>query len=513
MSVLLNTEPKKVFEYFERLCSVPHGSGNTKIISDLLVSCAQELGLSYIQDELNNVIIFKPASAGMEGHEPVILQGHMDMVCTKEDWVDKDMVRDGLDLVLEGEWLKARGTSLGADDGIAVAIALAILSDDSLRHPPIEAVFTVDEEVGMDGAFGIDLSMLKGRRMLNIDSEKEGEFTASCAGGVRADCIVPGEKTPVTDEERLIEVSVTGLIGGHSGCEIHTGRANANKLMARLLYAAAGEFDGLRLVSFNGGRFDNVICPECTAVVAVPRKSACHLAKLINDYDEIYKSEYAAADPGVKVAYKKVSNTCCGAGSIDSAGVSAAKNTGTGRSTSCQSGAEYAFTSADTLNILRTMFVLPQGVQEMSMDIKGLTQTSLNMGVAGAEDDGMHFSYSIRSCITSQKLMVLDIVRSVVESSGGSVTTRGMYPGWAFNRHSEFRDRLAAVYERLFNEQPVISATHGGLECGLFMDKIKGLDCVSIGPDMYDIHSCAERVSVLSVERLYRLILEFLRGC
>lgn len=484
MAILSNTQPAKVFEYFEKICGVPHGSKNTKIVSDLLVSFAKELGVRYIQDDMNNVIMFKAGSKGRENEEPVIFQGHMDMVCTKEPWCDKDMAKDGLDLVLEGDWLSANGTSLGADDGIAVSIALAIMADEELSHPPIEAIFTVDEEIGMDGAFGIDISELKGRRLINIDSDCEGVFTTGCAGGVRVDCFVPGAYEGLNGE-KLIEVTVDGLLGGHSGGEINKGRGSANKLMARLLYDAACRFEGFRLCDYNGGKFDNVICSKATAVVAVPAAEACHFAKLVNHYDAMYKSEYASADPGVTVAFSKYN---------------ADKDI-------------KAYSVADTMNILRTVFTLPQGVQEMSMDIPGLPQTSLNLGVVACKEDGIHFSYSIRSSITSQKLMVLDILRAIVEFAGGTIATRGMYPGWAFKKESELRSLLATIFTEQFGHEPVISATHGGLECGLFIEKLPGLDCVSIGADLRDIHSCAERVSVSSVQRLYELVKEYLRRC
>ncbi len=479
--VLENVEPVKVFEYFEKLCSVPHGSGNTKIISDMIVDFAKELNLEYRQDELNNVIIWKPASKGHEGCHTLILQGHMDMVCTKEPWVEKDMTKDGLDLIVDGDWLKADGTSLGGDDCIAVAIALAILADDSLEHPALEVVITVDEEVGMDGAFGIDLSDVKGRRMLNIDSEEEGVFTVSCAGGLRADCFVPASFEAV-DEDMIYTVSIDGLLGGHSGCEIEKGRGNANKLMARVLYKLAKEVEGFRLCGMTGGKFDNVICPKADAVLSVPMNLTSRTENLLKELADTLKSEYASADPGVDLTFAAYEGD-------DVA----------------------AYSEKDTLNILRTLFVLPQGVIEMSQDIAGLPQTSLNLGVLNTKEDGIHFSYSIRSSIGSQKMMVLDNLFAVVENAGGTVSTRGVYPGWAFNKDSQFRAQVSKVFERVLGRVPEITATHGGLECGLFIEKLPGLDCISLGPNLKDIHSCAERLNIPSVERLYNLIVEVLK--
>ena len=477
--ITANLKPQKVFEYFEKMCSVPHGSGNTKQISDLLAGFARDLGLKYRQDELNNLIVWKEASPDKQGSEPVILQGHMDMVCTKEDWVEKDMAKDGLDLVIDGDWLTANGTSLGGDDGIAVAIAFAVLEDNTLSHPPIEVIITVDEEVGMDGAFGIDLSDIKGRRMMNIDSEEEGVVTVSCAGGVRADSFIPAPLTDLSEGYSAFRLKISGLLGGHSGCEIDKGRANAVKLISRVLYGAAEKFEEFRLCGIKGGRFDNVICPECEAVAAVPASDAEAFKSLVNDFDSIFRNEYAAADPGVKLTIEAAD-------------------------------AEEAYDEHDSFRIVRALFMLPQGVIEMSRDFKDLPQTSLNLGVISSDKEGVRYSNSIRSSITSQKEYVLARVKAVTESEGGRVSTRGTYPGWAYNRDSKFRATLMDVYKEQTGREAAVAATHGGLECGLFIEKLPGLDCLSIGPDMRDIHSSAERLNIPSVERLYNLITEFL---
>ena len=472
-------KPQKVFEYFEKMCSVPHGSGNTKQISDLLAGFAKELGLKYRQDELNNLIVWKDASPDMQGSEPVILQGHMDMVCTKEAWVDKDMAKDGLDLIIDGDWLKADGTSLGGDDGIAVAIAFAILADDSLSHPPIEVIVTVDEEVGMDGAFGIELSDIRGRRMINIDSEEEGVVTVSCAGGVRADSFIPAPLCALSDDYTAFKLNISGLLGGHSGCEIDKGRANAVKLMSRVLYGGVRKFEGFRLCSIKGGKFDNVICPDCEAVVAVKNASADDFRKYAGEMDIIFKNEYAAADPGVSLSIENAE-------------------------------AKEAYSATDSLKFAQALVMLPQGVIEMSRDFKDLPQTSVNLGVISSDGEGLKYSNSIRSSIASQKEYVLERVSAITGTAGGTITTRGTYPGWAYNRDSKFRATLIDVYKKQTGREAAIAATHGGLECGLFIEKLPGLDCLSIGPDLRDIHSSAERLNIPSVGRLYDLITGFL---
>ncbi len=479
MAVLSNLEPKAVFEYFEKLCAVPHGSGNTKIISDLCVGFAKELGLKWRQDALNNVVIWKGGTPGYENAEPVILQGHMDMVCAKTEHCDKDMTREGLDLATDGEYVWAEETSLGGDNCIAVAMALALLADKTMPHPPLEAVFTVDEEVGMEGAFGLDCSDLKGRQLLNLDSEEEGVFTVSCAGGVRMDCRLPGSRGPLAGETGYA-VTISGLQGGHSGADIDKGRASANVLAGRVLYSAKERVPGLRLADVRGGKFDNVICPFNVAKVAVPAGKEAEFEAFIREFDGVLKNEYAGCDEGITLV--------------------------------CQRTAvETALSPEDTHRILRTLLALPQGVQAMNADFPGLVQTSLNLGVMSVEADGLHLTLSIRSCIASQKAMLCQRVRAVIETGGGTAEERSGYPGWQYQRESAMRQRLMEVYRDLNGKDAVIEATHGGLECGLFIEKLPGLDAVSLGPELRDIHSPRERLGVASTQRVYRLVCEFLK--
>ena len=479
MAVLSNLEPKAVFEYFEKLCAVPHGSGNTKIISDLCVGFAKELGLKWRQDELNNVVIWKDGTPGYESAEPVILQGHTDMVCAKTENCPKDMAKEGLDLRTDGEYVWAEETSLGGDDCIAVAMILAILADDTLPHPPLEAVFTVDEETGMDGAFGLDCSDLKGRQLLNLDSEEEGVFTVSCAGGMRMDCVLPARQEPLTGETGYA-VSISGLQGGHSGADIDKGRASANTLAGRVLHGALERVPGLRLTGLRGGRFDNVICPAHDAKVAVPAGQEGAFEAFIRELDGVLKNEYAGCDEGVTLTCKRTA-------------------------------VESALSPEDTRRVLRTLLILPQGVQAMNVDFPGLVQTSLNLGIMSVEADGVHFSLSLRSCIASQKEDLARKVRAIVETGGGTAVERSAYPGWQYQRQSAMRQRLMDAYRDLTGRDGRIEATHGGLECGLFIEKLPGLDAVSLGPELRDIHSPRERLGVASTERVYRLVCEFLK--
>ena len=479
MAVLSGLEPKRVFDYFEKLCSVPHGSYNTRQISDLCVSFAQELGLEYRQDEANNVIIWKAPSPGYENAVPVILQGHIDMVCVKTEECSKDMAIEGLDLATDGEWIWADKTSLGGDNCIAVAMILAILADDTLPHPALEAVFTVDEEVGMDGAFALDCSGLKGKKLVNLDSEEEGVFTVSCAGGVRLDCFLAGEQSPLNGETGYT-VTLSGLLGGHSGGEIHKGRASANQVMGRVLYSAMEQVDGLRMADIRGGKFDNVICSSNQAKVAVPAGQAECFEEFIRAFDAVLKNEYAGCDDGIALN--------CAKTPLDS-----------------------ALSQQVTFRMLRVLVALPQGVQAMNVDFPGLVQTSLNLGLMGMEADGLHFGISVRSCIASQKEMMVQKVRAILTSARGTMTERGNYPGWQYARQSVLRDDALAAYRAVTGKEGVVEATHGGLECGLFLEKIPGLDAISMGPELRDVHSVQERLNVASTQRVYAVTCELLK--
>lgn len=478
MAVLSHLAPEKVFRYFEQLCAVPHGSGNTKRISDLCAGFARELGLRYRQDEANNLVIWKEGSPGYEATPAMILQGHLDMVCAKTEDCTKDMAAEGLDLATDGEWVWAEKTTLGGDNGIAVAMILAILADDTLPHPPLEAVFTTDEETGMDGAKALDCSDLNGRQMLNLDSEREGIFTVSCAGGVRLECFLPGEQT--ASEDRGYRVILSGLRGGHSGGEIHRGRGSANQLMGRVLYSAWERCPGLRLADIRGGRFDNVICPHNEAVVTVPVDQAADLEAFLREFDGVLKNEYAVGDPGIALSW-------------EAAEVPA------------------AFDSGTTSRMLHVLLALPHGVEAMSLDFPDLVQTSLNLGVIGAAEGGLRFTFLVRSSFASQKEMLVQRVRSIVEYVGGTVTERNPYPGWQYRRDSALRERVLAAYRDVSGREGTVTGTHGGLECGLFVEKIPGLDVVSLGPNMRGVHSPREQLSVASTELNYRLVCEILK--
>lgn len=475
MAVLSHLEPKGVLSYFEQLCAIPHGSGNTKRISDWLVAFALERGLPYWQDKLNNVIICKGASAGYEQAESVILQGHMDMVCEKAADCTKDMAREGLDLAVDGDVIYAKGTTLGGDDGIAVAIMLALLDDDSLSHPALECVFTVDEEIGMPGAAAIDVSMLEGRRMLNLDSEDEGVFTVSCAGGSMVSCHLPVKRESFTGY--VIAVKIHGLQGGHSGIEIDKGRANANMLLGRVLRAIAQKTE-MRLVSAEGGKKDNVIPNESEALLVVCDEDAARGACAAMEV--AFRNEYAVTDSGICV------------------------NISSGEQ-------REAMDAAATERVICMLCCLPNGIQAMSADIEGLVQTSLNMGILTTGDAQVEAVFSVRSSIATQKEMLWERLACLMEQLGGTTEISGSYPGWQYRKESPLRDLMVAVFTEQYGYAPKIEAIHAGVECGLFADKLPGLDCVSYGPELKEIHTCRERMSLASVQRVWRMTVEVLR--
>jgi len=476
MAVLDQLEPKNVFRFFEQMCAIPHGSYNTKAVSDWCVAFAEARGLEHYQDEMNNVILIKEASAGYEEAQPVILQGHLDMVCEKAPGCEKDMAREGLDLAVKGDYIYAEGTTLGGDDGIAVAMALAALDDDSLPHPRLEVILTTEEEVGMDGAMALDVSPIRGRKLLNLDSEAEGIFTVSCAGGSMAACALPVARTPFGGD--ILRVRVAGLTGGHSGAEIHKGRANANMLLGRLLRAMAAEAE-LRLVSADGGLKDNAIPVAAEAVVAAAdgRKAKAAAERMA----ACFQAEYRRADPALTVTVEE---------------------------------AAAVWRPMDAASTERTLCLLacaPNGVQTMSQDIHGLVQTSLNLGILKTEENAVTASFCIRSSVDSEREMLKDRLACLLAQLGGGVSFSGEYPGWAYRPDSPLRELMTEVYREQYGREPKVEAIHAGLECGLLAGKLPGLDCVSIGPDLLEIHTPREKMSISSVQRVWAFVREVLK--
>lgn len=478
MGVLSNLEPQNVFHFFEEITKIPHGSGNVGQISDYLVKFARDRGLYCIQDELKNIIIIKEAVPGYEDEPTVILQGHMDMVAVKKPDCDIDMAKEGLRIAVRGDEIYAQGTSLGGDDGIAVAYALALLDSDTIKHPRLEVIVTVDEEVGMDGARGIDLSMLTGNRMVNLDSEDEGIFLTSCAGGAR----VKG-KLPLSEAQRqgvAVEVTVGGLLGGHSGGEIHKERGNSNCLMGRLLYRLAETFD-IGISRLQGGLADNAIPRETKAVLVVEERDKEAILDMVKTVEGEIQAELSAKDPGVFLA------------------------AGEGRP-----GSWLCTTAEDTAKAAAWLIALPNGVQAMSADMHGLVETSLNLGILSYEDGCLLADFSVRSSVESAKRSLIDRLCAVIGLAGGSFSVSGDYPGWKYRKDSPLREKMTALYEKMYGKAPKVEAIHAGLECGILGSKIADLDCVSMGPDMKDIHTTEETLSISSTGRVWEFLVRLL---
>ena len=475
--MLENYEPKRVFHYFEEICGIPHASYHEKEISDYLVAFAKEHDIPCWQDELYNVVMIKEASAGLENAEPIIIQGHMDMVAEQDSDCTKDMLKEGLDLEVVEGFVTAKGTTLGGDDGIAVAMALAILEDDTIKHPRLEVIITVSEEVGMEGAAGIDLSMLKGHRMLNLDSEEEGIFLAGCAGGCRVDLTLPVKEIEASGVK--IAIDIDNLTGGHSGTEIDKNRANAARIMTRLLAKAVLESeDGIKLASFMAGTKDNAITRSAKAVFFASKNVS---DALIEEASKI-ADEFAVSDPDMEISIEDEE---------DKSGKAA--------------------DSASSEKIVAMITACPNGIIRMSLDTPGLVETSLNQGVTAfdiEEKTEAKVSFSVRSSVDSAKLSLVDRLAIVGKSFGAKVDVHGMYPAWQFNRTSQFRDTMVDIYEKMFGARPKVETMHAGLECGLLSEKIPGLDAVSLGPEMHDIHTPKERLSIASTKRLYDYVLE-----
>lgn len=480
MAVLSGLKPEKVFEYFEELCKIPHGSGNTKEISDYLVTFAKERNLKVYQDEYNNVVIYKQASEGYESAPVTILQGHCDMVAEKTPESSHDFEKDGLKLMIEGDYITADQTTLGGDDGIAVAYMMAILDDDTLKHPALECVITTDEEIGLLGAKDLDASVLQGKYMINLDSEEEGYLWISCAGGQTGLSEIPLSFQEVEGE--VLEVVIDGLVGGHSGAEIDKNRANANKLMGRFLYEL-GQKVTFTLAELEGGTKDNAITRKCRAVLVLEAEDRKIVEEFASSYQENLRKEYSGTDDHMTVH-------------TVSQGIK-------------------TISALDMMSKEKTVFFLmhvPYGIEKMSGEIEGLVETSNNIGVLRIEEGLLVSSCGIRSSVGSAKQFVSEKIQYLTEFLGGEYTVVGDYPAWEYKKDSTLRELMAGVYRDLFGKEPNVKAIHAGLECGLFYDKIPGLDCVSFGPSMQDIHTTEEKLSISSTARMWEYLVKVLES-
>lgn len=494
MGLLENYEPKAVWDFFEDFSKIPHGSGNIKGISDYVVKFAEDRNLKFRQDDEGNVVIFKNATEGYEDSDPVIIQGHIDMVAVKDEDVDKDLVKDHIDLDIihaddtsdpEGmkgvfehdKWVTAKGTTLGADDGIAVAYMLAILDADDIKHPPLECVFTIDEEIGMIGATALDASDLKGKILLNADSQHEGKFVVGCAGGVIVEASLPINKEPITPY--VIEFKIDGLTGGHSGTAIDQYRMNGLVAMGRILLKCFQNV-GMRIITVDGGVADNAIPTEAEAAIVVLEENKEETIKIIKETFEDIKAEFKETDPDANLTINEV-------GEQD----------------------VRALGDGSTLATIIALSNMPNGIQRVDAKMNSV-ETSLNLGVVRTEDERVMFKFLVRSTKETAKWNVVEQIRALTEIFGGEIKTYGQYKGWEPIDDSKITKIMSDNFKEMFGKEPRVGTVHAGLECGIFADKIEGLDAISFGPQVDDIHTTAEKASILSTKRCWDLVLKTL---
>ena len=477
--MLTNYDSKRVFDYFLEICEIPHGSADMEKISNYCVDFAKKHNLRYIKDEAKNVVIYKPATKGYENAAPIILQGHMDMVCQKTPDSDFDFLADSLEVYTDGDFIKAKGTTLGADNGIALAMVLAILENDKIPHPEIQAVFTTDEEIGMLGAGALDMYCLTAKRMINLDSEEDGVVTVSCAGGVDFKMALPFEKSNMTGSE--VTLILSGLLGGHSGVDINKNRYNADMLAGRLLYKLSGRFD-FGIISVNGGDKTNAIVNRCEIKLCC--KDADELVSAANIYIAELKEEIKSAEPNFIAEFIK-------------------GNRG-----------EYAVMDKKASDsLILTLCCVPNGVLNMSADIENLVETSLNLGILKTNENNVSMQFALRSNKKSALNALAERLECFAKGVSAIYETSGFYPPWEYRNDSPLRDTYIAVYKEFFDEEPKAEAIHAGLECAVFASKIEGIDCIAMGPTLYDVHTVNERASISSVERTFKLLLEILKKC
>ncbi len=481
--VLKDLKPVELFRYFEELSQIPRGSGNEKEVSDYLVSFAKEHNLEVIQDEELNVIIKKKATAGYENSPSIAIQGHMDIVCEKEADVEHDFTKEPLKLRIVDDAVYATGTTLGADNGIAVAMGLAILASNEIAHPAIELVCTTSEETGMDGATALDPKNVDSRILINIDSEEEGKFLVSCAGGLTAKTMIPVTTEESEKDFSTYSLKIKGLKGGHSGMEIDKGRANSNKLMGRILKELTSTVE-FRIASINGGSKHNAIPREAEVVLLTKPENKSKIQEKLAELEEILKTEFRTSDSGIKIEFAEAT---------------AAVNK--------------VFSMQTQNSIINYLYLLLDGVNSMSMDIKGLVESSLNLGVVTTKDNEVEFITSVRSSVRSLKMELYNRIVSLAELLGGSVSQEAGYPEWAYNPNSKIRTIFQETFRKIYGKDAEIDAIHAGLECGLFGEKFNGeMDMISFGPNLYDVHTPNEHMISSSVQRSWELLLEALKA-
>jgi dipeptidase D len=483
-NVICNLEPKLVFKYFEEISQIPRGSKDEKAISDYLYNFGKNLGLETIQDDALNIIIKKPATPGYENAPGVILQGHMDMVCEKNKGTAHDFSKDPIELKIDNDMIYANNTTLGADNGIAVAMSMAVLASNDIEHPAIEVLVTTDEETGMSGAMAVDGSIFKGKYLLNLDSEEEGYLLVSCAGGVTSLVNLPITHKDVDKSLNAYSIEINGLQGGHSGMDIIKQKGNSNKLIGRALNLIQ-KLQGLNfdLVEVNGGSKNNAIPRESEAIILISKNDEVKLKNAIDEIQAMYSNEFKTSDSGVRLTCKEVENNYTKAYSDDS-----------------------------KKKVVQMLNVIPNGVQTMSMDIKDLVESSTNLGVVRSLDNHVEFESATRSSVKTLKNEITNSIELLAQTLGAKQDLISDYPAWEYNKNSQLKQICIDVYKNMTGKEPVVMALHAGLECGLLLEKMPNVDAISLGPDMYDVHTPNEHLSISSTEKTWKYLVQILKG-
>ena len=480
MAVLDNLQPKLVFKYFEEISQIPRGSGNEKGISDYLLNFGKSLGLESIQDEALNIIIKKPATKGYENAPTVILQGHMDMVCEKNKGTNHDFEKDPLKLRIVDDYIYATDTTLGADNGIAVAYAMAILASDDVMHPSLEVLITTDEETGMSGAMAVSPEHIHGKILINLDNEEEGYLLVSCAGGIRNK-----GKLPVIREERTngkaMQIKISGLKGGHSGMDIIKERGNSNKILGRILKHLLNNVE-YSLGEMNGGSKNNAIPREAEAIIMVADSDLVKATELVLEFAKLVKNELKAQDAGLNIEVQEVA------------------------------AVSKVFTKESTEKAVNLLYLYPSGINSKSTEIEGLVESSTNLGVLTTTESFVEYDSAVRSSVSSLKEEIVLRSKTIVNLLGGELECNSGYPAWEYNSNSNIREICQSVHKEMYGKEAEIVAIHAGVECGLFNEKLGNLDMISFGPNLYDVHTPEEHMSISSVKNCYEYLVEILKS-
>jgi dipeptidase D len=480
-NILSGLKPEEVFRHFEKISLIPRCSGNERMISDYLLNFAKENNLEAIQDDAFNIIIKKPATEGYEKSSTVILQGHMDMVCEKDNDIKHDFNKEPLELIVEDDFIRANGTTLGADDGIAVAFCLAVLESKDFPHPPLEVLLTTEEETGMNGAMNIDKKNLNGEILINIDSEEEGVFTVSCAGGIISKVRLHTVLEDTENNSNFYKISINGLKGGHSGAEIDKGRANANKIMGRLLLDLEDIAD-YRISSINGGNKNNAIPRVAETIISIQKNKDLDMQSLAVKWYTILRNEFKESDPDINVDIKEM-----------------------------EVKTDKVMDKKTTANIVSFLLLVTDGVQSMSMGLKGLVESSSNLGIVKTMEELVLFENLTRSSVKTLKYRIVNLIKRLAGLINAEMTVEGVFPAWQYESESKIREICKRVYSEMYGEEVKISATHGGLECGFFRENLGDIDMISFGPDMYDVHTPNEHLSISSTQRTWEYLLRLLK--